>query len=182
MMPVASFTVAAGSWQNFYLLVGTAAATLIGLMFVAITFGAQLVTAETSPSTRAFLDPTFTHFVQVLLTSCLVTIPTMGSTALGVLLLAIGALRTWSLYRVFGHMREANRIHNDIELSDWLMGIALPLLCYLLLGFAGVRFLQGYVAAFNALAVVTVAVLLNGIFGAWELMVWLAVTRAKRIP
>jgi hypothetical protein len=179
MTPISSFAAAAGVWQNFYLLVGTAAATLVGLMFVAVTFGASLVTEQTSASARAFLDPTFTHFVQILLTACLIAIPTMGPTLLGVLLLLISALRIASLVRVYGHMKQAQRTHNDIELSDWLMGIALPLLCYLLLGATGVAFLAGYAVAFDALAIVTVALLLNGVFGAWELLVWMAVARTR---
>jgi hypothetical protein len=180
MTPIPSFAAAAAGWQNFYVLVGTASATLIGLMFVAITFGASLVTAETSVSARAFLDPTFGHFVQVLLTACLITIPTIGPTVLGVLLLAIAALRTWALVKVFRHMRAAHRIHHDIELSDWLTGIAIPLLCYLLLGAAGAAFLDGYPAAHNALAIVTVVILLNGVFGAWELILWMALARARK--
>jgi hypothetical protein len=179
MTPIPSFVGAAGAWQNFYLLVGTAAATLIGLMFVAITFGASFATQQTSESARAFVDPTFTHFVQVLVTACLMTIPTLGPTLLGVLLLMIGALRTATLFRVFRHMREAARIHHDIELSDWLTGVALPLLCYLLLGATGAAFLAGYRAAFNILAIGTIAILMNGVFGAWELIIWLALTRVR---
>jgi hypothetical protein len=179
MTPIPSFAGAAAAWQNFYLLAGTAAATLIGLMFVAITFGASLVTRQTSESARAFIDPTFTHFVQVVVVACLMMIPTMGPTALGVLLLAIGALRSAALFRVFGHMKEAHRVHHDIEVSDWLTGIALPLLCYVLLGVTGAAFLAGYAAAFNVLAAVTVVILLNGIYGAWELVLWMAVTRAE---
>jgi len=179
MTPVPSFSATAGVWQNFYLLVGAASATLIGLMFVAVTFGARIVTKETQVSARAFLDPTFTHFVQVLVTACMMTIPTMGSTVLGILLLAIGALRGAALVRVFRHMSLAQRIHHDIELSDWLTGVALPLVCFLLLGGTGAAFLTGHDGAFNALAIATVAVLLNGIYGAWELVVWMAVTRRR---
>lgn len=175
-----SFAAAVASWQNFYMLVGAAAATLIGLMFVAVTFGSSLVTAQTSASARAFLDPTFTHFVQVLLTACLVTIPTMGPALLGVLLLVISTLRIGSLGRIQRHMRAAQRAHNDLELSDWMTGIVIPLLAFLLLGAAGAAFLAGYAVAFDALAIVTVAILLNGLFGAWELMVWMAVARSSR--
>jgi hypothetical protein len=45
-----SFLAAAATWQSFYLLVGAAAATLIGLMFVAVTFGSSLVTMQASES------------------------------------------------------------------------------------------------------------------------------------
>src|SRR5882724_3395070 len=140
MAPLLSFTAAALGWQNFYLLVGTAAATLVGLMFVAVTFGSSLVTAETSPTARSFLDPTFTHFVQILLTACLLTIPSMRPVLLGALMLVIAGLRLAALFRIYGHMRQAHEAHNDLELSDWLSGVVFPLLSYLLLATAGVAF------------------------------------------
>jgi hypothetical protein len=179
MAPIPSFTVAALAWQSFYILVGTAAATLIGLMFVAVTFGAGLITPQTSPTARSFLDPTVTHFAQILLTACLMTIPTMGPTVLGVLLVGLSALRTRALVRVFGHIRAAHRTNHDIELSDWLTGIALPVVCHALLFATGVGFVKGYIAAFDGLAIITIVMLLTGIFGAWELMVWMAVARAR---
>ncbi|HXK16333.1 MAG TPA: hypothetical protein VNG33_00915 [Polyangiaceae bacterium] len=173
------FSAVAQSWQNFYLLVGEAAATLVGLMFVAVTFGSSLVTAETSPTARAFLDPTFTHFVQILFTACLLTIPSMGPTVLGALLLVLAVLRLAALFRVYRHMRAAHRKNNDLELSDWLSGVVFPLLCHLLLSATGLAFIQGYAVAFTLLAVVTIAILLIGVFGAWELMVWMAIARSR---
>ena len=63
-------------------------------MFVAITFGATAVKAIANvEASRAFIDPTLTHFVQVLMTACFVVIPSMGSTLFGVLLVAMAAIR-----------------------------------------------------------------------------------------
>ena len=168
-------------WQNFYLLTGTAAATLTGLMFVAVTFGSSLVTKETAQFARAFLDPTYLHFGQVLLTACVLTIPTLGPTLLGSLLIVAAALRLGGLLRVFGHYREAQRKHGDIELSDWLVSIILPLLCHLLLVACGIGFLAERLSgALTGLAVVTVALLAIGIQGAWELLVWMALAVSER--
>lgn len=175
-----SFHDSAVAWQNFYLLVGTAAATLAGLMFVAVTFGSELVTPRDGASVRSFLDPTFNHFVHVLLTACLMVIPTMPSALLGALLLLVAALRVHALVRVFRHMREAQRIHQDIELSDWMSGIVLPLGCYVLLAASAALFFVGQAVAFGTLAVVTLGLLLIGVFGAWELVLWLALTRTKQ--
>ncbi len=175
----ASFASVAASWQNFYLLVGTAAATLIGLMFVALTFGASLVKVKDAAATRAFLDPTLTHFVQVLVTACCMCAPSIGPLVLGALLALLGVLRVVALVRVHRHMREAQRVHNDIEISDWITGVILPLAAYLLLVGCGVAFMLDH-AAFSVLALVTVAVLMNGIYGAWELMIWLALSRARK--
>jgi hypothetical protein len=182
MTPIQSFGVAASAWQNFYLLSGTAAATLIGLMFVAITFGAGLVGAQPTASTRSFIDPPFYHFVHVLIIACVVVIPSMSAPVLGAVLVAIGVLRTAVLFRIHRHMREAQRKFGDIELSDWLSGIVIPLLCYLLLGASGAGFFKGYSAAFSGLAVATLGTLVLGIFGAWELMIWMALVRARKSP
>jgi hypothetical protein len=174
-----SFEMPSLPWQNFYILTGTAGATLVGLMFVAVTFGSNLVTEESANSARAFLDPIFTHFVQVLLTSCLVLIPTMPPTLLGTLLLLVSAVRMVGLFSIYRRMREAQRVHHDIELSDWLMGVAIPFACHLALGATGAAFLLGSALAFNLLAAVTVLILLVAAFGAWELLVWLAMARNR---
>jgi hypothetical protein len=53
-------------WHDFYVLLGTAAATLIGLMFVAASIGAGLFTDEHKDMMRTFLTPTIIHFCAVL--------------------------------------------------------------------------------------------------------------------
>jgi len=149
-------------------------------MFVAITFGSSLVTKESSPMARAFLDPTFTHFVHILVTACLFTIPSMTAPVLGVLLVVIAGLRGMALVRVFRHMKKAQERAGDLDLSDWLSGIVAPAACYLVLAATGGAFIESYNVAFDMLSIVMIAVLLVGVFGAWELMVWMAVARAER--
>jgi len=175
-----SFAATAASWQTFYVLVGTAAATLVGLMFVAVTFGANLVKVESAETARSFIDPSFTHFVQVLFTSCLVVIPGVPPAPLGVLLLIVGGLRVLALIRIFRHMRIAHRVNNDIELSDWMSSIVLPALCHALLVATGIGFLRDWPWAFVALALATLAILMIGVFGAWEIMLWMVLTRARQ--
>jgi hypothetical protein len=168
----------AATWRDFYLLVGTAAATLLGLMFVAVTFGASFVSAEASETARAFLDPTFMHFVQVLLTACAFVIPSMGPTLLGALLVVAGLARIYSLTYVYRQMRAAHERHNDLEVEDWLSGVVVPLAAHLALIGTGGGFLMGR-AAFAWLAGVTMVVLVTGIYSAWELLLWLALTRSR---
>jgi hypothetical protein len=180
MNPIASFALAEGPWQNFYMLLGTAAATLIGLMVVAVTFGANLVTPETAPTARAFLDPPFTHFTQTLVTAALLLMPSMGPVLLGALLASIGVLRTAALFRIVAHMRLAHERAGDIELSDWITGVVIPALCYLALIATGGAFAAKYEFSFPLLAGVTLVVLLSGIYGAWEMMLWMALARSQK--
>jgi hypothetical protein len=149
-------------------------------MVVAVTFGANLVTPETAATARSFLDPPFTHFTQTLLTSALLLMPSMRPVLLGILVASIGALRTVALFRIVGHMRLAHERSGDIELSDWLSGVVVPALCYLVLIATGAAFVSSYEIAFTMLAGVTLVVLLSGIYGAWEMMLWMAITRSRK--
>ena len=174
MPPIDSFGAVAAPWQNFYLLVGTAAATLIGLMFVAVTFGAGRITSQTTAAARAFIDPPFTHFVTVLLAACLMLVPTMSATLLAAALVVVSALRAIALVGIGRRMREAHAAYHDLELSDWILGFVLPALCYAGLVACGVGFVARRSEAPSGLAAVVLTMLLVGIFGAWELIIWLA--------
>src|SRR5262245_15764410 len=64
-------------WQNFYMLIGTAAATLTGLMFVATTLVAGIEThgATMYEGVSAFSTPTVVHFGAVLLIAGILSAP-----------------------------------------------------------------------------------------------------------
>src|ERR1700732_5089715 len=63
------------TWHDFYLLVGTAAATLVGLMFVAASIGASVFSEEHKAALRAFISPTVVHFTSALVLCVLAMIP-----------------------------------------------------------------------------------------------------------
>ena len=54
-------------WESFYLIVGSAAAALTGLQFVAAALIADIDVPATSGSIDAFATPTIVHFSGVLL-------------------------------------------------------------------------------------------------------------------
>jgi hypothetical protein len=63
-------------WHDFYALVGTAAATLVGLMFVAASIGAGIFNEKHLEPMKAFITPTVVHFSAALFICILATIPT----------------------------------------------------------------------------------------------------------
>src|ERR1700678_3770973 len=77
-------------WHDFYALVGTASATLVGLMFVAASIGSSFFNEETSAPIKTFITPTVVHFAAVRFTCLLITIPTQSWRSLGSLLGAGG--------------------------------------------------------------------------------------------
>jgi hypothetical protein len=52
-------------WHDFYVLVGTAGATLLALLFVAVSLGAGYLTEEHQLATRTFMSPVVVHFTSV---------------------------------------------------------------------------------------------------------------------
>jgi hypothetical protein len=78
-------------WHDFYLLVGTASATLVGLMFVTASIAANLFTEKNREALRAFISPTVVHFCAILFVCILAAIPSQTWRTLGGLLLAGGA-------------------------------------------------------------------------------------------
>ena len=56
-------------WHDFYMLLGTASAALVALLFVAVSIGASLITPDRSTATRTFMSPAVFHFSTLLLLS-----------------------------------------------------------------------------------------------------------------
>ena len=79
------------AWGEFYVIVGGGAAALTGLLFVVISIAPHMISARTAASTRAFVSPTITYFVTVLVVAGLMTIPSMTPRILA-LLLGLGAI------------------------------------------------------------------------------------------
>src|SRR5260370_8363038 len=63
------------TWQNFYVIIGSAAATLTGLMFVVITLLAGVRRRRSSGALGAFTTPNVVHFGAVLLVAALLSAP-----------------------------------------------------------------------------------------------------------
>jgi hypothetical protein len=81
-------------WHDFYMLLGTASAALVALLFVAISIGASFLTPERSIATRTFMSPVVFHFSMLLLISLIALAPshTALSLAIGIVLVAVAGL------------------------------------------------------------------------------------------
>ena len=92
------------SWHEFYGLLGTAAAALVALLFVAASIGTGYLSAERGSPTRTFTSPIVFHYTYVLFISLIALIPdivditfalVVGITATAALVYSI-----WILIRV----------------------------------------------------------------------------------
>jgi hypothetical protein len=168
-------------WQNFYMLLGGASATLVGLMFIAISLGSGRWTAEDKPIVNvglsAFLSPTFIHFVYVLVTAVIVFVPTLSGTVFGGLLILTGIGSLGHVARHVPFLRERYRT-GGLDRSDLAWYSLMPSIAYALYLGAGAGLLkdglQGTrpVRALDALAAASVLLLVIGVRNAWDLVVY----------
>jgi hypothetical protein len=160
-------------WHDFYTLMGAASATLVGLIFVAISIGAGSFSSERGKvAMRSFLSPTVLHFSAVLFICLLATIPTETWDSLGVLLCIVGLIG--AAYSIWNSRRMSKYgITASIDLIDRLWYARLPILIYLLIVAVGASLTLRIDAALNALAIALILLLLAGIRNAWDMSVWI---------
>jgi len=120
-------------WQNFYTLLGEAAATLTGLMFVAASLGARLISDEADPKVRTFLTPTVVHFSLVLLLAALMNVPTQTRAALTAQLAILGLIGAGYSLSHLPRLRDFGR-DGKLSRQAWAWNLALPLVGALWLG------------------------------------------------
>jgi hypothetical protein len=161
-------------WQNFYLLAGGAAATLIGLMFVALSLASRTLIAHTRSGFRTWVDPTLTHFAYVLVTALVMVVPVVTASVLGITFILAGAIGVGRSVELLYRAWQQHHRDRRIELDDWLWRFVLPFAGHLLLLQAGVAFLRDVALAFVSLAIATALLLLVGIRNAWDLALWIA--------
>ncbi|MGA9868596.1 MAG: hypothetical protein WBQ75_19390 [Acetobacteraceae bacterium] len=159
-------------WHDFYILIATASATLIGLMFVAASVGASYFNAEREVPLRAFLTPTVVHF-SVILISCLASMaPSLSGASLGAPLAVIGAVGIGFTCRAVLNLRRRG-ITRTIDLEDRCCYVVIPIAIYLALIATGVILPMLPDLSLDMLAVVLVALLLLGIHNAWDMTLWI---------
>lgn len=160
-------------WHDFYLLVGGAAATLVGLMFVAISLGSRFITQESLPGLRVFVSPTLIHFIYVLVIATVAMIPTLTLVPLGILLVLVGLFSFGRAVSMLPYMRQQHRAQT-IDKHDWVWHLIAPSISYLLFVGTGIGLLLRIDRAFDGLALSSILLLVSGIRNAWDLVTWFA--------
>jgi hypothetical protein len=165
-------------WQNFYLIIGTAAATLTGLMFVVITLIADLEreTSILDAGVAAFNTPTIVHFGAVLLLAAILSAPWPAFSLLGLMLGLAGLAGVLYLSVV---MRRMKRVPDyQTPLKDWLWYLVFPLIAYVALIAAAIALPANPQLVLYFVSAVMLALLFLGIHNAWDLVIFLAIERS----
>jgi hypothetical protein len=161
------------NWQNFYILTGTASATLVGLMFVAASIGSSVFGETHRSALRAFLTPTVVHFAVVLMVSVLVMVPTNSYGSLGILLTLAGL--GGSSYSGLILVQIIIQKRFKVDMLDRLFYALVPAAGYLMLLAAAYLMLIAVPAATTLLAAALLTLLVVGLRNAWDMTVWTAI-------
>ena len=156
------------AWHDFYALIGTASATLIGAMFVVVSIGSRFMTEQRLPHINAFITATVVHLTVVVLICALTMVPALEWRGLGLVLAGGGAaglgycaLMGWRV------------VHGRVDWSDPIGYAAVPFAAYGVILAAGVSALL-MSPSFAALAVGPVLLLVGGIRNSWDMIVFFA--------
>ena len=158
-------------WHDFYILVGTASATLVGLMFVAASIGSAVFNEDHRAPMAAFITPTVFHFAAVLFACLIIIIPTHGWHSLGGLLAAGGLAGAIYCGRLLVQIIIRHKF--NIDATDRLFYALIPLAGYLLALTAAVLLFLHHESSADLIAAALLVLLFAGVRNAWDMMVWI---------
>lgn len=154
-------------WHDFYLLLGAAGATLLGLLFVAVSLGTGFLTEQRQAATRTFMSPVVVHFTTVFFLSAIALVPSHRvdflAALVGATALVGAAVSLWITIRVV-----RTDMTNYVE--DYLAYGALPGVAYLALLVAAALIYRQEEFGLEALAGALLLLAVVNIRNAWDLL------------
>lgn len=165
---------ALSSWQNYYIVVGPAAAALIGIQFVVITLVASQRRSVPAEALHAFASPTLTHLASVLVVSALMCVPwaTLEHAALSLAACGLAGLA----YGVGTIRRSKRQGYYAPDCADRFWYMLLP--CSLNAGLlaSALALPGGSEGALLAIGGVALGLLLVGIHNAWDTVTYIVIS------
>jgi hypothetical protein len=158
-------------WHDFFILLGTASATLVGLMFIAVSIGASIFKEENRPALEVFLGPTIVHFTSVLVLCILALVPSHSWLSLACLAGFIGLAGFCYSARIWFRL---TRSRYEIDYTDRFFYTALPAIAYLIVLFAAALLYRQSEWGLDVTVAGLIALLVAAIRNAWDMMIWIA--------
>lgn len=168
------FSQALREWQNFYFMIGSASATLVGLIFVALSLGGSVLSSYRPVEVQIYVTPTVVHFAMVLVSAALMLIPALGPGILGSGLLVLGIVGVAISIRTARWMWQQGVPMNSLH---WLSHALMPFLSYVLVIATGMGLVSGVSEAMIGLAFGTIILVIAGLRNSWELTLWILKNR-----
>jgi hypothetical protein len=167
-------------WRDFYMLSGGAAATLVGLMFVAASIASGTFARRGPAPMRVFITPTVVHFASSLFVCLISIMPSHNARSLGGVI-GVGALAGLAYCgRVVAIL--VRRFASGLDWEDRAFYALIPISGYLLLLVSSaLEFDERPDGANLAAAIGVIVLIVAGLRNAWDMTVWIT-TRPPDAP
>jgi hypothetical protein len=153
-------------WDNYFVIVGSAAAGLTGLTFVVVSLATDARRISLT-GLRAFVTPAIVYFCTVLGVAAYLSMPgqNLFGFSIGLSLTAAAGV----IYTFIVGLNMANLEGRYVPVpEDWLWHVALPILSYILLGAAAALVWWFPPASLYLVGGLLLALLFIGIHNAWD--------------
>lgn len=161
------------TWENFYVIIGSAAAALTGLMFVVLTLIVGTRQQATNETSATFATPTVVHFCSALLIAAILSAPWQALWNVSLLLGLTGLAGAVYIVIVVRRMRQPMNYKPVME--DWLWHTVLPLVAYIALVVAAIALPGSPVPILFVIGAATVLLLFIGIHNSWDTVTYVAI-------
>jgi hypothetical protein len=160
-------------WGDYFFMLGSSAAALIGLMFVVVTLTAGRDRREVEGGKRLYTSPVVWHLAVVLVVSAGAIVPTMVPRLFGAATGALALLGVWVGGRSAIGIGRTRMSGADTFFDIWWYGL-IPAAVYVGLGGAAAGIFTGQQWGTDAVAAALIALLLVSIHAEWDLVTFLA--------
>jgi uncharacterized membrane protein len=159
---------ALADWHDFFTAVAGIAATLVGLLFVALALNPAVMADDSPAGLRTWAGHTFHSFLLVLVIALVVLIPETGPLGLGLPLLILGV---WGMIRI---IIEARQVRSDPD-PEWhgrsvLTRFAFPFAGYAIAAWVGLQALRGEADAVGWLVATVFLLMMSAASNCWDLL------------
>jgi hypothetical protein len=168
-------------WSNFYVIAGSSAGALTGLMFVVITLIADRRAQSTMhDGVSIYSTPTVVHFCTALFVSAVLCAPWHALLPAGIVLGLTGLSGIAYILYLTHRARQLEDYTPDFE--DWAWYTSLPLLSYATIAAVALLFLFVPRGALFALGGATLLLISIGIHNAWDIVTFITIDpRGRRM-
>jgi multidrug transporter EmrE-like cation transporter len=177
-----AFVESIDSWRDFYMLPGSASATLVGLIFVAVTLHIDVIAeAKKSSDIRMLAEEIFINFLMILSFAFIFLIPSDTPTGVGYPLLILGTIQIVHTAILWLRFLRSRGEHRVFASSMILSGLLIPnTICYLTLIVIGADVLQGGTHYLGWMVMVIVWLTISAVKNTWHLMMRVAELKRNR--
>lgn len=168
------------AWNSFYVMMGSSAAALTGLMFVVITLVKDNQRSASQDGVSTFSTPTVVHFCCALFTSALMSAPFRSLVPIAVVLGLAGAAGLAYVALIGWRTSKLESYQPDAE--DWTWNVVLPFAAYATLVAGALALHAAASLALYAPAAAVMLLIFVGIHNAWDVVTVLATGKAEALP